>query len=232
MSLCRDEDLAAIKLLAGLSELERRRVGPWFSRRVLRPGDQLIGFGQSSGTVFVLLEGSLQVVVESPDGRAVIYRDFERGDVVGDFSAIDNQPRNANVYASTAAAIAGISDAHFRRLMAEYPSAAMAEMQHLVAVIRNLTRKIYSLSTQAAIDRLKAEILRLGEPLVDQPYARRLRPMPTQSHLAARIGSHREAVSRHLTQLEKDGFIVRERGGLLIPDIRLLTIGDPLSDDR
>lgn len=232
MSLCRDEDLVAIKLLADLSEPERRRVAPWFSRRVLRPGEELIGFGQSSGTVFVLLEGSLQVVVESPDGRAVIYRDFERGDVVGDFSAIDRQPRNANVFAVTESVVAGISDVYFRRLLAEFPSAAMAEMQHLVSVIRNLTRKIYSLSTQAAIDRLKAELLRLGTPVPGRLHTRCVRPVPTQSQLAARIGSHREAVSRHLTQLEREGFIVREHGRLLIPDIRALTLGDPLSDHR
>lgn len=227
----RDEDLRAIKLLADLSEPDRRRVGAWFSRRSLRAGEMLVGFGQAPSSVFVLLEGSLQVIVESPDGRAVIYRDFGRGDVIGDFGAIDHQPRSANVYAASDAVLAVISDAGFRRLLEEYPAAAMAEMRHLVGVLRNLTKKIYSLSTQAAMDRLKAELLRLAEPDPERPSLRVVSPIPTQAELAARIGSHREAVSRHLTQLEKAGLIERVRGQLLIPDARRFTTGDPLSEE-
>lgn len=230
MSHCSDEDLQAVKLLDGLNAGERQRVSGWFTRRRLQAGEMLVQFGQTSDQVFVLLQGALQVVMESPDGRAVIYRDFERGDAIGDFGALDEQPRSANVYAVGDAVVAVISTRHFRQMLAEFPSAAAIEMQHLVAVLRSLTRRIYQLSTQAALDRLKAELLRLGEAAPEGPQARQLMPIPTQAELAARIGSHREAVSRHLTQLEREGLILRERGRLLIPDLRLLTTGDPLAD--
>lgn len=230
MTRCSNEDLQRIALLSGLGDAERQRVGAAFQRRRVGAGDMLLQFGAPSTEVYVLLEGELVVAIESPDGRAVIYRDFKAGEVIGDFGAIEGESRTANVYATTDATVAVIGADAFRQLLADHPAVAAAEMRHLVAVIRNLTRRIYQLSTQAALDRLKAELLRLGEPLPGQPYGWRLSPIPTQQDLAARTGSHREAVSRHLNQLERDGLIVRDRGSLTVPDRRRLFSGDPVAD--
>lgn len=230
MPHCTPAELDQVKLLSGLSPEQRAPLAPQFGRRRLHAGEMLLQFGQPSDEVHVLLQGELQVIMESPDGRAVIYRDFAIGDVIGDFGAIDRQPRSANVYAVGEAVVAVLGSAQFRQLLASHPVVAAAEMQHLVSVLRSLTRRIYELSTQAAQDRLKAELLRLGEPSADNPQAREIAPIPTQSELAARIGSHREAVSRHLGQLEREGLILRERGRLLIPDPRRLTTGDEVAE--
>jgi predicted transcriptional regulator len=49
-----------------------------------------------------------------------------------------------------------------------------------------------------------------------------IRPAPTNSELASRVGTHREAVSRELTRMLRTGMIERRNGTLLIKDIGML----------
>jgi DNA-binding MarR family transcriptional regulator len=49
-----------------------------------------------------------------------------------------------------------------------------------------------------------------------------LSPPPTHAEIAGRIGSHREAVTRQLSALERQGLILRRRGGIALLDAERL----------
>jgi CRP-like cAMP-binding protein len=64
--------------------------------------------------------------------------------------------------------------------------------------------------------RLYAEILRLSQPRAGHEGERVITPPPYHHILAARIGCRREQVTRELSRMEKQGFVIRNRGGLVI----------------
>ena len=51
-------------------------------------------------------------------------------------------------------------------------------------------------------------------------------PAPTHYEIAARIGSHREAVTREFTRLEKEHIVEIGRGQIRIMDVALLEHGE------
>ena len=50
----------------------------------------------------------------------------------------------------------------------------------------------------------------------------RISPAPTDTEIASRVSTHREAVTRELTRLSRIGLIERERNALLVKDVERL----------
>ena len=79
------------------------------------------------------------------------------------------------------------------------------------AFIRLLNERNFELNALAVRNRLHCELLRL---CIDAGIAGNgavIAPAPTHAHLASRIGTHREAVTREMQYLQKQG-IVRQQG--------------------
>lgn len=88
----------------------------------------------------------------------------------------------------------------------------------LSARIRDLTNKVFELNALRVPSRLHCELLRLCGPHSNESDAVVIEPSPTHAQLAARIGTHREAVTREI------GFLVEM--GILRQDRRRLTVVD------
>jgi hypothetical protein len=63
-------------------------------------------------------------------------------------------------------------------------------------------------------------IWRVGTRFGDN--AAMIQPAPTHADLASRISTHREAVTRELNQLSRDGLVERQAGALAIHDVERL----------
>jgi predicted transcriptional regulator len=50
----------------------------------------------------------------------------------------------------------------------------------------------------------------------------RIAPAPTHPEIAARVSTHREAVTRELTRLARIGLIEREKNALVVTDLERL----------
>jgi len=90
----------------------------------LRPGEELIRQGEDSGTVFVLMDGSLTVTRES-EGQAVTMATIDDpGSVVGEMVALGGGVRSATVAALTHCELLEFDSAEFRDLLASRPRLA------------------------------------------------------------------------------------------------------------
>ena len=86
--------------------------------------------------------------------------------------------------------------------------------------MRRMTERIYEFSTLVMRKRLVRELLRLAEPDGSVAARASIRPaQPDFSDLAARISTHREAVSREMSALAKLKLIEKRKGLLVLPDI-------------
>ena len=176
---------------------------------------------QSEGTdLFFVLHGHVRVVITVAD-REVILRDIGDGKFFGELAAIDQQPRSAGSLAVTDTVVARMPAGVFRRAIHEHPDVCDQVLQTLVAQIRALANRANEHSNLGVRHRLYAELLRLarapaggGHPVVSPP--------PTHAELAARVSSHREAITRELNALERGKLIERRRGGIALLDAERL----------
>ena len=188
----------------------------------LRSGQIVIGHQDHTTDVFIVLEGTLRVELYSLNGREISLADLGAGDIFGEFAAIDGQPRSASVTATSACAVACISDSAFRQVTLGTPENAEWLARRLVGRIRLQTERIFELNALAVRNRLHCELLRLSLDAGVAHNAAVVQPAPTHAQLAARIGTHREAVTRELQYLQKQGIVIQQGRELRVNDVNEL----------
>jgi CRP/FNR family cyclic AMP-dependent transcriptional regulator len=187
--------------------------------RTYGAGEIVVGEFDETTDVFFVVSGLVRVVIYSEDGKEVIFRDLPAGTIFGELAAIDEQPRSASVVASTESILASITAKQFHRLVAENPDFAEAILRHLTHNIRSLTERVFEFSTLAVKNRIHAELLRLAEQEGIEANSAVISPSPTHADIASRVSTHREAVTRELSNLARQGVIGRGRGRIVIPDV-------------
>jgi CRP-like cAMP-binding protein len=149
----------------------------------------------------------------------VILGDLDAGGFFGELAAIDGKPRSAGVLAVTDAVIATMPGAVFMEVLRTYPDVSIQVLKLLAARVRALDNRVLEYSSLNVQQRVYSELLRLARP--DPADARQgiLSPAPIHSEIAARVSTHREAVAREMKLLEREGFLQRRRGALVLTDI-------------
>ena len=187
---------------------------------------------EAQGTdVFLVLQGHVRVIV-SIGGRETILRDIQAGEFFGELAALDLKPRSAGILAITDAQLACLPATAFRRAIHEHPQVCDQVLAILVGQIRMLANRARENAGLSVRHRLLAELLRLARPAASTPEAAVVSPPPTHAELAARISSHREAITRELSALARAGLISRRRGAIvLLETARLRQMLEQAADD-
>ena len=190
-------------------------------RRYAR-GEQIVREREQDSNMYFIERGRVRVTLFSKDGREVSFANLEAGENFGEIAIIDGKPRSATVIALTETDMIIMPPQVFRRMLDSHPAVALELLQQLTAIIRRLCDRIFEYSTAGVHNRIHAELLRLARKNLDLDGVARIPGAPTHAQLASRVSCHREAVSRELKSLEKEGILVKKNRQLIIPDIRLL----------
>jgi CRP/FNR family cyclic AMP-dependent transcriptional regulator len=171
--------------------------------------------------VFFVVSGHLRVVVTIA-GRETILRDIQSGEFFGELAAIDVKPRSAGIVAIADSVLACMPAPVFRQAIHEHPDVCDQVLAVLAGQIRSLANRTSEISSLTMKHRLWAELTRLARPGSGVPHLPVVSPPPTHAELAARVSSHREAVTRELSALARAGLIARRRGAIVLLDAERL----------
>jgi CRP/FNR family transcriptional regulator, cyclic AMP receptor protein len=221
MDVGRPHPLATVDLFHGLDSAQLGEIERRTRIRHFRAGQTVVGYQDDSHDLFFILAGKLKVTIFSEAGREVAFRELNAGQSFGELSAIDGQPRSANVIALTDATVVSMTAPDFVATLRHHPDVALATLRKLTLLVRALSERVHEFSEKVEV-RICHELLRLGREATVAGNGARLRPAPKHAEIASRINTHREAVSRLLSKLTKLGIVQRGRGELLIKDIQAL----------
>ena len=107
------EQVAQLQLF---NELPREALLAIASRCKLRHfavGERVLRAHDSSSDLFYVVDRRVRVLLYSPSGRDVSFRDLHSGEIFGELAAIDGGPRAASVVARQATKLAVMSRAEF-----------------------------------------------------------------------------------------------------------------------
>ena len=214
--------LAGIGLFQTLDGADLKAVEARCQWRRFGKDRQIIGEEDATTDVFFVVAGELHVTSYSGQGKEVSFRNLGPGSTVGEFSAIDGLPRSANVIAASDCLIASMSAGTFKLLLRDYPQVTGRFAEAMVAQVRRLTERVFEFSTLPVTARIHAELLRMAE--VEGATGNRvvIAPAPTHAEIAARISTHREAVTRELNYLGNVGLLQRSRERIEVLDLARL----------
>jgi CRP/FNR family cyclic AMP-dependent transcriptional regulator len=187
-------------------------------------GTALFHEHEVSDRVMLLLEGRVKIASVSDDGREAVLAFRGPGEVLGELSAIDGQPRSAGVVAVDPVRALVVPAADFRAFLERSPRAALWLLTRLVARLREADRKRAEFGASDTIGRVAARLVELardygraqpgGGVRIDLPI--------TQEELASWVGSSREGVNKALHTLRGLGWVETERRAITVLQLEKL----------
>jgi hypothetical protein len=88
--------VAEVPILAVLDPEELRQLARSARPLTLGPTERLVVQGQEGGSLFVLADGEVEVLVRGDDGEDVLVDTMGKGAFVGEMSLLTGEPRSAN----------------------------------------------------------------------------------------------------------------------------------------
>jgi CRP/FNR family transcriptional regulator, cyclic AMP receptor protein len=208
--------LARTPLFASLGAEDIRALDARCHWRRVPAGEWVIDYQADGQDVFFVFSGHARVVIIT-GGREMILHDIKEGEYFGQYSAIDGKPRSAAILAVSDTVVARMSPALFWEAIHRHPGVREGVLKALVADARALNERATEHANFDVRHRLCAELLRLSRTTREGRVV--VSPPPTHAELAARISTHREAVTKILNALARDGLIERTPGAIALRDV-------------
>jgi len=230
--------LGSFEIFRKLDAESRDNIARHFSIKNLAKGQYVISETQANNEVYFLVSGTVHACAFTQNGKQVQFEELTPGMMFGELAAIDNKGRSSDCIAVTPVVLAVISSKDFELLIDEYKTVRTVVIQRLAYMVRWHMRKLYELTTYPVNQRVRFELLRIASPHAandtdtsEQAVSISLSTVPTHAEIAARIGTHREAVTRELKSLEAAGAITWRPGEYVVHDITHLTKGVTSSEE-
>jgi CRP/FNR family cyclic AMP-dependent transcriptional regulator len=192
-------------------------------RRRFAGGTALFQEHQASDRVMLLMAGRVKIASVSEDGRESVLAFRGPGEVLGELSAIDGQPRSASVLAVEPVEAIVIPAPEFRAFLERTPRATLWLLTRVIARLREADRKRAEFGASDTIGRVAARLIELAERY-GRPTEGGVRiDLPiTQEELASWVGSSREGVNKALHTLRGLGWVETERRSITVVDSEAL----------
>ena len=214
--------LKKIKLLDGMPSKALEDLARQCRWRRFASDQRIISRDAPDMDVYLVVSGCVRITAFSPSGREVMFGEKKAGDWFGDFAAIDGRARSADVVAVEEALLASMTPAIFRQLLNDHAAVRDCMFKRLVHSLRELTDRVFAITTLGVQNRLHAEILRLAREAGVTRNTARIDPAPKHSDIAAQISTYREQVTRELSAMVRQALVQRAGRALVVPDVARL----------
>jgi CRP/FNR family cyclic AMP-dependent transcriptional regulator len=211
--------LKAVPLFAAFPEDQLRMLATVVSRRSATRSTVVMGAGDATDSLYIVLSGRLKVMMSDADGKEVILSILGPGEFFGEMGLIDDAPRSASVVAIEACELLQLSKRDFKKCMAEHFEMAQEVMRGLVRRLREADRKIGSLALLDVYGRVARLLLDMAETVNGEKIVTKRLP---KQDIAKMIGASREMVSRVMKDLQTGGFIEMRGSSIVLRDTILL----------
>lgn len=209
-------DLSAMQVLSRLDAAQLREIAGACAPRAVQAGEVVIDHLDQSQSVFFVVSGQFRVQIFARNGRLVALRTISRGQHFGELAALSGAPRAASVVAESAGQLLELPGTAWRGFLETMPRLAMALLEALARQVTVLGDRVYELAALETRFRLYLELIRLARGHRVTPLGIIISPAPTHEQIAQSIGAQREAVTRELRQLGKEGVLLHRRGEIVI----------------
>jgi len=207
--------LRNVPLFAMLQEQQLSVLTGVVSRRSYARNATIIGAGDETDSLYVVISGRLKVMMSDDEGREVILSILGRNEYFGEMGLIDDSTRSASVITLEPCELLVLSKRDFRKCLAENFEMALTVMRGLVKRLRDADRKIGSLALLDVYGRVARLLLEMSETIDGKHVITR---KLAKQDIAKMIGASREMVSRVMKDLQVGGYIDMRGNSIYLRD--------------
>lgn len=183
-------------------------------------------------SLYLLTEGRVKLTQLTPDGRQVILRFVEPGEVFGGIALFTREAYPVTAEAVDECHLLAWDGAAMQRLIEAEPKIALNVIQHLAELVKSLQDRVRELSTERVERRIARALLRLAAQAGQAGQSdgrtgpggdgRRTVIHLSRQDLGELTGATLYTVSRTLSRWESEGLVVSGRERIEILDPRKL----------
>lgn len=197
-----------------LAELNALETSHSYSR-----GSTIFMEGQPAKGVYLLCDGRVKLSTYSEEGRAIILRIAEAGEVLGLSSAISGIPYEKTAQASVDCSARFIKRKDFLGFLQSHHEAALQALRQLSSNYHKAHLQICSLGLSSSVgDKLAKLLLQWCDTRSTNGGPVHIARKHTHGDIAEMIGTSRETVTRLLIDFRDRGLITLSKTELCIPD--------------
>ncbi|WP_110944825.1 Crp/Fnr family transcriptional regulator [Streptomyces niger] len=183
-------------------------------------GSVLMRQGDPGTHVLALISGSAIVTLTGGEGERTLLAVRGAGELFGELSVLDAQPRSASVTAARPCLVHVIAAPLFEQFVTEH-NLTNVMLRHAIARVRTAEEVRLELATAPVVHRLASALIRLIE--ASPPEGSEVEVPLTQGELAQLIGASRNAVGTIIgTWKSRDWVATSPAGGLLIKNVEAI----------
>ena len=179
----------------------------------------LMHIGQVPREVLLIVAGVVKVSATTAAGRSVLLAVRGPGELVGELSALDDEPRSASIVALEPVQALAIASDRFRAFVLERPDVALVLLRELSARLRDSDAKRIQLAAYTTVGRVAFCLLELCDRFgrSEEGVVDILLPL-SQEELASWAGASLESVGRALQTMRGLGWIETRRRAIRVLD--------------
>lgn len=185
-----------------VSEFNKRAI-PFRKKR----NQAIVSQTDQTTDVYLILKGRVEFSLLAADSRETLFRDGEAGDIFGELSAISGEVRSLTATALCDTQLCRMTSAQFKVFLEEDREFREWFDRLLVRRIHELSQRVFALSTMTVNCRIWMDLIARSERAGIRNGRSVIEDFPIHKKLASQLGTHREAVSRELSELAKEGLI-------------------------
>ena len=179
-------------------------------------GVSLFSEGQAPRGVFIVRRGRVKLSVSGSDGRTLILRISEPGDVLGAASVISNREYEATAETQQPSEVSFIRQSDLLRLMRMHGEIALWVTQQLSQDYSSTCREIRDLMlSDSAGEKLARLLVGWLDSSAESRQSGQVKMAVTHEEIGQMIGTTRETVSRLLADFKKRR-LIQQRGVTLV----------------
>ena len=161
--------LGRVEPFRGLDERSRLTVVEHAGRRVVDKGQMVFWQDDPGEAMFVLLEGSVKLVVCSRDGELIELHRHDAPAIFGELALLDAGPRSASAEAVERSTLLVVTRPELLRLLRAEDQVAEALLRTLGTIVRRTTRQVTDLAFLDLQGRLARQLLVLAATATGPP---------------------------------------------------------------
>jgi CRP/FNR family cyclic AMP-dependent transcriptional regulator len=182
----------------------------------------MLAQGDDGDFLYVLTSGLVRVIVVAVSGVQTTLAIRSRGDLVGEFALLDNEPRAATARAAGPVTALKIGSTAFLALAGRSPAVQAAVIRYLLAKIRSSTERHAAERVWDAKEQLAQVLYELGQQHAQPDSDGMVRIPITQSELGELAGVAVSTAERVLKDLRKQGAVSTRYREITIRDMAYL----------
>ncbi|HEU0130177.1 MAG TPA: Crp/Fnr family transcriptional regulator [Mycobacteriales bacterium] len=199
--------LRETELFSGIDAATADKLAGRLVRKVFPKGQPLFHQGDPGDALYILVDGSVSVVMSSENGDRMVLTTLHPPDVLGQIALLDGGSRSATAEAVEHTTTLMLSRAAFQALMKEHPPLVDQMLRGLGAIVRRLSEQASDFVFLDLPGRVAKVLIRLAEdtaPVVDGVP---VELTVTQKQLAEMAGGSRQSVNQILQQFQQRGLV-------------------------